>query len=169
MVLFRIIVLLMIVVMTSGCYHMRVNPEPLPTHQIVTKKNAAVVERIIRRILESELNIRILDEGDQGKMLISAPRHFATDNSFGMPAGGRQYYAQLQMEVNQEKDGCLIILSPYHYELRTSYAYGFEGQVHTLYKVYPYPEYPGMFDLSYLEQYMKKVSVMLENALKEIQ
>lgn len=148
---------------------MRVNPEPLPSHHIVTKKSSALAERIIRRILENELNVRIIDEGDHGKFLISAPRHFATDTSLGMPAGGRQYYSQLYIEINNEKEGCHITLSPYHYELRTSYAYGFEGQVHTLYKIYPYPDYPGMFDLSFLEQDLKKVSTLIETALKDIQ
>lgn len=165
----RILLILLITAISSGCYHLRVNPEPLPVHQIVTKKNSDVAKSIISRILESELNIRIMDEENRGNTLISAPRHFATDNSFGMPAGGRQYYSQLQIEINRGKEGCIITISPYNYELRTSYAYGLEGHVHTLYKTYPYSEYPGMFDLSFLEQDLKKVSFLLETALKEIQ
>lgn len=147
---------------------MRVNPEPLPVQKIATTKNSESALRIIRRVLESELNVRILEE-ENGKTLISAPRHFATDKSVGMPAGGRQYYVQLRFDISHENNHCIITLSPYNYDLRTSYAYGLDGEVKTLYKIYPYPEYPGMFDLNFLDQELKRVAAILENALKDIQ
>jgi hypothetical protein len=170
MVLFKIIAVMLWCLVVSGCYHMRVNPEPLPTKQIVTNKRNEVAIRIIQRVLENELNIRILDEESNGRTLISAPRLFATDTSFGMPAGGRHYYVQYRFELARDSaNHCVVTIRPYNYDMRTSYAYNLEGKVKTLYKIYPYPEYPGMFDLTFLEQEMQKIAALLESALKDIE
>lgn len=165
MYLFTVLMILTV----SGCYHMRIDPEPLPTETVVTSKSTETASRIIKRVLENELQVRILDERNNGSIMISAPRHFATETGFGQPAGGRQYYLQLQIDFIREQNRSYIRLSPFHYELRTSYAYGLEGQVRTLYKIYPYPEYPGMFDISYLENELKRIASLLEHALKDIQ
>lgn len=166
-VLFTCISLLLL--LTSGCYHMRVNPEPLPTRHFSTIKSKEATLRTIKRVLEDEMQLRILDEYSQGAVLISAPHYVATETGFGQPAGGRRYYFQLHIEVNNENDRRIVFLSPYHFEIRTSYAYGLEGQVKTLYKIYPYAEYPGMFELSFLEQELQRIGSLLENALKDIQ
>lgn len=169
MVLFKSLIVLLFSALTCGCYHLRVNPEPLPVKKIISPLNSAISVRIIKRILDSELNARILDEMDNGTTLITSPIHFATDTRLGMPIGGRKYYVQLRFEIEYENNHCVINISPYNYDLRTSYAFGLDGQVKTLYKIYPYTEYPGMFDLNFLENELQKITIMLENSLKDLQ
>lgn len=166
--LIKLFVTIFCCVTLTACYHLRVNPEPLPIKQISSHYSIDKTNRIIQRVLENELNIRIIDDESNARTLISAPRHFATDTSFGMPAGGRHYYVQYRFDLKPLADGCLVALTPHNYDLRTSYAYGLDGRVKTLYKIYPYPEYPGMFDLTLLETEMGKITNMLEIALKDI-
>ena len=103
--------------------------------------------RRLRSVLEEDMKFRILEESPDGMQLITSPRHFATDTGPGQPAGGRQYYTQLLIRLSAREGGTEISITPHNYELRTSYAYSSEGQIRTLYKIYPYEEYPGMFDL----------------------
>ena len=110
------------------------------------------------------------DADSTGTVLITAPYHFTTDTGFGQPAGGRKYYTQLRIELLQ-RDGVLTVqLSPYNFEIRTSYAfndYSKGGAVGTMYKHYPYEEYPGMFDLNLINSEIDRVSADIKRNFLE--
>ncbi len=112
------------------------------------------------------MKLRILEESSGGRQLITAPRHFATDTGPGQPAGGRQYYVQLRIDLSAHGNGTEIVISPHRYELRTSYAYSSEGQLRTLSKIYPYEEYPGMFDNGPIMKELKTSAEMVERGLR---
>lgn len=117
--------------------------------------------------MEEELHLRVVDEEQVGSVLISAPRQFYVDTGFGQPAGGRKYFVQLQIEVQGQSSGSRINIKGRNFELRTSYVYSEHGQLETLYKVYPYEEYPGMFNTDIMNQEMQKMAEIIGRDIKE--
>jgi hypothetical protein len=146
----------------AACYH-RTEAEPIAPRVFTIKAAAPDTLRKIRMLVEERWQHRILDVDSSGTVLITAPYHFATDTGLGQPAGGRKYYTQLKIGVERENDRTLVTISPHNYEIRTSYAYGLGGEVRTMYKHYPYDEYPGMFDLDPLKQELERVSTAIRN------
>lgn len=151
----------------GGCYHMRAEPEPITPLVFMVNQMPAEALAKIRKTLESDSRLRILQEQNQGAILITAPWHFATDTGFGQPAGGRRYYAQLLIHAVNVNGRTRITLSPYRYEIRSTYAYGHNGQVETLNKHYPYEEYPGMFDNSLLISALAEMAGAMQKACNE--
>jgi len=151
-----------------GCYHMRIAPEPLPVRTLASSKTPQQTMQRIRRALEEDLGMRVLDTEQSEQVLVTAPRHFATDTGVGQPPGGRQYYMQLLVEVTVHEGKTTVTIAPHNYELRTSYAYSSEGQLRTLKKTYPYDHYPGMFDLEPLVKELDMVAHSISKALKDI-
>jgi len=151
----------------GGCYHMRAEMEPIAPLVFTLSQSPAEAAAKIRATLENGHRLRILQERNQGAMMITAPWHFATDTGFGQPAGGRRYYSQLQIEMVPVKSGTRVTLSPYRYEIRSTYAYGDNGQVETLNKHYPYEEYPGMFDNTLLKQALGDMAKAILDACNE--
>lgn len=146
---------------------MRAETEPIATRIITIPKNSHNAVRKIRALIEDRLNCRILETDSSGTVLITAPYRFITDTSFGQPPGGRKYYTQLRIEIS-EKDGIkTAYLSHYNFEIRTSYAYNNAGQVGTMYKHYPYDEYPGMFDLDLINREMDRVATEILQIFQE--
>lgn len=145
-----------------ACYHMRTEAEPITPRTFEIK--AAVPEAMgkIRKLVEDEWHHRILEDGGSGFVLITTPYHFATDTGLGQPAGGRKYYTQLRIEVQQQEGQTLVTISPHNYAIRTSYAYGLEGEIRTMHKHYPYEDYPSMFDLTPLSQELDRVSAKIK-------
>jgi hypothetical protein len=60
-----------------------------------------------------------------------------------------------------------VNLSHYNFEIRTSYAFNQEGQLGTLYKRYPYEQYPGMFELALINSEMDRVSGDIQRLFME--
>lgn len=161
--------LLVLVALVPACYHMRVEAEPI-SPRIVTipvKLHDAVGK--IRALVEDEWKCRILESDSSGAVLITAPYHFATETGFGQPAGGRKYYTQLRIEVQQNDTSVTIVISPYNFDIRTSYAYNDYSKqgVGTMYKHYPYEEYPGMFDLNLINREMARVAADIRRIFHE--
>lgn len=161
------ILLSVLVALLPACYHLRAETEPIATRiiSIPDKTNDAAVK--IRALLEEKWNCRILKTDISGNTLITAPYRFITDTSFGQPPGGRKYYTQLRIEILNDNGVKTVHLSHYNFEIRTSYAYNNAGQVGTMYKHYPYEEYPGMFDLDLINREMDRVSAEIMHLFQE--
>lgn len=158
---------LFLVALLPACYHMRVVAEPIQPQSITVSRTPEEALRRVRTTLEKELHIRVIDEQRNGTVLIYTPHHFFTDTGFGQPAGGRKYLVQLQIEVETLNGQTVVTVVPRNFELRTSYAYSSEGVLHTLSKVYPYEEYPGMFDTVVMTREVKMVTGIIDRAMKE--
>lgn len=153
-----LLLLLLTPALLPACYHMRAEAEPIATRVVTVPGKAGDAVKKILTHIEGDLKCRILETDSSGMILITTPYHFATDTGFGQPAGGRKYYTQLRIEVQQHEGTVTVQLSHYNFEIRTSYAYNLQGQVATMYKHYPYEEYPGMFDLDLINREMDRVS-----------
>lgn len=145
---------------------MRAEAVPIKSQMIEVGGDSADAMLRIRRMIEGEWKSRILEVDSSGLVLITAPYHFFTDTGFGMPAGGRKYYTQLRIEVSQRSGQAYIQVSPYNFEMRTSYAFNQDGQIGTLYKHYPYEHYPGMFDLSRINHELAWVAANIRNLFR---
>ena len=146
---------------------MRAEAEPIATRVVNLPGPPQEAARKIRDLLENTWKSRILETDSSGMVLITAPYHFTTETGFGQPAGGRKYYTQLRIEVLEQNGAVTAHLSHYNFEIRTSYAFNKEGQVGTMYKHYPYEEYPGMFDLALINNEMDRVSADILRIFKE--
>jgi hypothetical protein len=162
-----LILFLLMLTMLSACYHMRPEAEPIATRVITIRGEQQAAVNKIRTLVEDKWSCRILETNSNGNVLITAPYHFITDTSFGQPAGGRKYYTQLRIEVQQLNGVTTVHISHHHFEIRTSYAYNMNGQVGTMYKHYPYEEYPGMFDLDLINREMDRVAADIERLFME--
>lgn len=160
------VIMFFMLLIQSGCYHMRAEAVPIGTRVIEVKAEQADAMRRIRRLVEDEWKSRILEVDNSGSVLITAPHHFFTDTGFGMPAGGRKYYTQLRIEILPRPGQTIIQVSPYNFEMRTTYAFNQDGRLGTLHKHYPYEHYPGMFDLSRIDNEMSRVSVTIRTLFK---
>ena len=158
---------LFVALLLPACYHMRMVADPIQSQSISVGQTPEEALRRIRKTLEQQLHIRVIDEQRNGTVLISTPHHFFTDTGFGQPAGGRKYLVQLQIEVETRNGQTIVTVVPLKFELRTSYAYSSEGNLLTLYKVYPYEEYPGMFDTNIMTREVRMVAGIIERAMKE--
>lgn len=158
----RLLTVLLVCLVVPACYHMRTEAEPITPRTFTVKAASPDVLGSIRKLVEEGWQHRILEVDSSGTVLITAPYHFATDTGPGQPAGGRKYYTQLRIAVQRQNDLTLVIISPHNYEIRTSYAYGLGGEIRTMYKHYPYDEYPGMFDLAPLNSEMERVSTAIK-------
>lgn len=161
------LLLFFLLLILPACYHMRAEAEPIATRVITLPGQPDDAVRKIRTLVEDGWKCRILETDSTGTILITAPYHFTTDTSVGQPAGGRKYYTQLRMEIHQLNGIVTAHLSHYNFEIRTSYAYNKEGQVGTMYKHYPYEEYPGMFDLDLINREMDRVSADILRIFQE--
>ncbi len=163
---FRACFCILILLFLAGCYHMRTEAVPIATRTIVIKSEPADAMRKIRRLVEDDWKSRILDEGSSGSVLITAPYNFFTDTSFGMPAGGRKYYTQLRIEIVRHSGQTVVQLSPHNFEMRSSYAYNQDERIATLYKHYPYDHYPGMFDLTRIDNELDRVAAIIRSVFQ---
>jgi hypothetical protein len=100
-------------------------------------------------------------------VLITFRHHFFTDTGVGQPPGGRKYYVQIWIAAEQRDGQTMVTVAPHSFEMRTSYAYSEEGQLHTLTKIYPYEEYPGMFDIAAMTQEVQMVAGVVGRSMKE--
>ena len=163
----RLLSLFVVALLLPACYHLRLVADPIPPQSISVRQTPEEALRRIKKTLEKELHLRVVAEQRDGMVLISTPHHFFTDTGFGQPAGGRKYFVQFQIEVDSSNGQSIVTVVPRHFELRTSYAYSSEGKLHTLYKVYPYEKYPGMFDINIMKREVKRVAGVIDRAMKE--
>lgn len=150
-----------------GCYHMRAEAEPIAERIITVTAAPAVTVRKIRALIEQEWHTRIFETAANGSVLITSPYRFAVDTGFGQPAGGRKYYTQLHIEIETRGGQTTVRISSYNFEMRSSYAFNQDGQVGTLYKHYPYEQYPGMFDLSLINNELDRVAAAILHLFTE--
>lgn len=163
-----LVLLLTVLLFLTGCYHMRAEAVPVAPRVVVVAKPLHEVMRRVRLMVEDDWKCRILDTDASGSVFVTAPYHFTTETGFGQPAGGRKYYTQLRIEMEDRGSGGVAVhLSHYNFEIRTSYAYNKEGQVGTLYKHYPYEEYPGMFELDLINREMDRVRDDIKRLFQE--
>ena len=162
----RLLALFVVALLLTACYHLRIEAAPIQAQSISVWQTPEEALRRIRKALERDLHIRVVDEQRAGTVLISTPHHFFTDTGFGQPAGGRKYFVQLQIEVETRNGQTIVTVLPRKFEIRTSYAYSNEGALHTLYKVYPYEEYPGMFDLDPINSELDRVTSVINGLLR---
>jgi hypothetical protein len=149
---------------------MRAEPELIAPRIVSVPGAPARALLKIRGLVEDDWKCRVLDTDYTGTVMITAPYHFTTDTSFGQPAGGRKYYTQLRIEVFEKEGSTQVRVSPYNFEIRSSYAfnnYTRGGEVGTLYKHYPYEEYPGMFDLDLINKEMDRVAMDIQRLFRE--
>lgn len=146
---------------------MRVLPEQIQPRTISVGQTPEEALLRLRKVLDEELHIHVLKEEQDGSVLITAPLHFHTDTGFGQPPGGRRYYVQLRITVEGEGSQAMITVAAQSFELRTSYAYSDEGQLHALTKFYPYEEFPGMFDTGVMTREVRMVAGVIERAMKD--
>jgi len=161
------LLLFLIPALLPACYHMRAEAEPIDTRVINVQGSPLDAVRKIRTLVEGKWMCRILETDSSGKVLITTPYHFITDTGFGQPAGGRKYYTQLRIEVQQQNGSTTVQISHYNFEIRTSYAFNRDGQVGTMYKHYPYEEYPGMFDLTLINNELDRASADIQRIFQE--
>lgn len=163
---FCLFFLVLMLLTLPACYHMRAEAVPISMRVIEVKAEPADAMRRIRKLVEDEWKSRILEVDSSGSVLVTAPYHFFTDTSFGMPAGGRKYYTQLRIEILRSSGQAIIQVSPYNFEMRTTYAFNQDGHLGTLHKHYPYEHYPGMFDLTQINNELSRVSVIIRTLFK---
>ena len=154
---FHLIAYALFALLFAGCYHMRVHPEPIKPGIVKSRHDAARSMGLAAAAVEKKLDLRII-ERDADRTLLTSPRHFFTDTGFGQPPGGRKYYVQIRVDARPDANGAVLTITPVNYEIRTSYAYNQDGRIATLYKHYPYEEYPGMFDGKLIEEELKHVA-----------
>ncbi|MBT0651845.1 hypothetical protein [Geomobilimonas luticola] len=144
----------------SGCYHMRLLPVPLESADFkATQPMGRAVAEFEKRLLQDGFLLEAVDAG--GGVILTGYRFFYNDTGFGQPAGGRDYYYRLKVNVTPEGQGVTVRLTPFDLELRTFYVYDHEGRLDTLKKRYPYEVYPGMFELEYLKKELQRVKALL--------
>lgn len=161
------VLLFFLLLLLPACYHMRAEPEMIATKNITVSGQPLEVVKKIRRLAERTWQCRILETDSTGTVLITAPYHFTTETGFGQPAGGRKYYTQLKIEVHRHNDSTTVQISHYNFEIRTSYAYSKDGEIHTMYKHYPYEKYPGMFDLTLINNEMDRIAGDISRLFQE--
>lgn len=165
---FFLLIMLLLLFQLTACYHMRAEAVPIHSRVVEVRAEPADAMRKVRRLVEEEWKSRILNMDGSGSVLITAPYHFTTDTGFGQPAGGRKYYTQLRIEFMPDSGKTVIRISPYNFEIRTSYAYNQDGRVGTLYKHYPYEYYPGMFDLSRINEELNRVEALIRVLFQQL-
>ena len=146
---------------------MRAEAEPIDTRVINVQGSNLDAVRKIHTLVEERWKGRVLKSDNTGTVIITAPYHFITDTGFGQPAGGRKYYTQLRIEVQQQSETTAIQISHYNFEIRTSYAFSSDGKVGTMYKHYPYEEYPGMFDLTLINNELDRALADIQRIFQE--
>ncbi|HIJ81744.1 MAG TPA: hypothetical protein HPP76_08550 [Desulfuromonadales bacterium] len=151
----------------SACYHMRVEAESIAPRIITVPSSPIDPLKKVLLLVEGRWRNRILEADTERTSLITVPYHFATDTGPGQPAGGRKYYMQLKIDLRRQEEQTIITVSPHNYEIRTSYAYNLDSQIQTLYKHYPYEQYPGMFDLAPLHQELERVESEIKKLFGE--
>ena len=147
-----------------GCYHMRVTAEPLPALETVAPDNGHDPFPAACAALRQDGYI-VPEPERNGRSALTAFRHIATETGFTQPTGGREYYLRLRISAIRQQGRQTLRLEPAELELRTSYVFGEDGQVLWMRKRYPYEQYPGMFDLSYVNREMDRVRALLEQTL----
>jgi len=144
----------------SGCYHMRVMPEPLEESIFSVSRPLESVRSDIASRLEQD-GFPLDREVCSGRVIFTGHRFFYNDSGFGQPPGGRDYYYKLRVTLINDKKGTLVRLEPFDLEIRSFYVYDREGKLATMKKRYPYQEYPGMFELAYLKKEMERLTARL--------
>lgn len=158
---YSLIILLLLAL--SGCYHMRMVPEPLEKVQVTSvKEDREALEAIASVLKEDGFEVEYLP-GYAG--IVTGLREFFTDNGPGQPVEGRHYFCRLRVVINDTGSGTEVLLEPFALEMQSHYVYESEGNLHTLLKKYPYETYPGMFELGYVSRELARVKEILKRNL----
>ncbi len=148
-------------VLLAGCYHLRPVATPLNSYCFFLQGSPASIFAIIGNVLKED-GFVIEEEAKDGSALVTSSRYFYNDSGVTQPAGGRNYYYRLKVTLKQRGSRVAVTLEPLSLAIVSTYVYDADGQAVNLSKRYPYEEYPGMFELSYLDQELLRVMTLLQ-------
>lgn len=152
-----------LLVLLTGCYHLRLVPAPLEKARLVTTKQDREALDAIASVLRGDgFDIQYL-RGESG--VVTGVRKFYTENGPGQPVEGRHYFYRLRVEILPKKPATEIFLEPFALEIESNYVYDSDGSLKSTMKRYPYEAYPGMFELSFVSQEVERVKDILERNL----
>lgn len=149
-----------LLLLTAGCYHLRLNPDPLDSVSFTVSRPQPQVFAEIQRLLEKD-GFRMERVDPAAGYLLTDYRFFRNESGFGQPEGGRDYFYKLQISLRPQGSGTEVRLEPTALELRSAYILDEAEGLTTLKKRYPYDHYPGMFELSYLAEELGRVRALL--------
>ncbi len=149
----------------AGCYHMRMNPEPLQREAFTVAMTPDRAFDVISDVLSQD-GFYFDRHDDNTDTLVTEYRYFHKDTGISQPVGGRDYYYELRVTVRPAGDGATVALDIPALEMRASYVYDSDGELKTLSKRYPYEEYPGMFDLVPVDKELHRVETLIRRSVR---
>lgn len=156
--------LLLPALLVSGCYHLRVNPEPLHRAEFTVSLPPDRAFDMIADILVHD-GYTFEQHEERDNTLVTEFRYFHKDTGIGQPAGGRDYFCKFRVTAVPAGDGATVTLEVAALEMRASYVFDNEGALRTFSKRYPYEQYPGMFDLDAVERELHRVEALVRRSL----
>ena len=149
----------------AGCYHLRPVATPLKSYTFFLQGSPAGILATIGNVLREDGFI-VEEEAKDGAALVTSTRIFYNDSGFSQPAGGRNYYCRLNVILQQRGTLVAVTLEPLSLAMASTYVYDADGKAVNLSKRYPYEEYPGMFELGYLDQELLRVMTLLQRNMR---
>lgn len=143
---------------------MRISPLPVEAVSFIVSAEKWKGFATVRHLLEED-GFSIEEAGEENGLILTAPRHFATETGFGQPIEGRRYLWRLKVTILSEGEGARVTLQVADLRIITRYVESMEGEVVDITKGYPYEEYPGMFDLGLVKDELLRVQKLLERNL----
>lgn len=156
-------ILLPALLLLAGCYHMRITAAPLETVSFDTTLSREKASAAIARLLEED-GFPIEERNSDG--IYTGKKQFATETGISQPVEGRGYYCGLRVILSQKESGANITMEPQGLEIRTNYVEPMEGGVQGLTRTYAYENYPGMFELRFVGQELRRVMTLLRRNLQ---
>jgi hypothetical protein len=147
--------------MLAGCYHLRPVATPLKGYTFLLQGSPAGILATIGNVLKED-GFVVEEETKDGTALVTSTRFFYNDSGVTQPAGGRNYYYRLKVTLQQRGTLVAVTLEPLSLAISSTYVYDADGRAVNLSKRYPYEEFPGMFELSYLDQELVRVMTLLQ-------
>jgi len=148
-------------VLLAGCYHLRPVATPLKGYSFFLQGSPAGIFATIGNVLKEDGFI-IEEEAKDGTALVTSSRYFYNDSGVTQPAGGRNYYYRLKVTLRQRGTLVAVTLEPLSLAIGSTYVFDTDGKAVNLSKRYAYEEFPGMFELSYLDQELLRVMTLLQ-------
>jgi hypothetical protein len=156
--------LLLLVLPTAGCYHLRLAPVPLETFRFTVAKPRERVFTVIEALLQADGFALRSRERDQSG-LETEFRFFFKETGEYQPAEGRDYYYRLRVTLTESSAGTTVTMEPSALELRSHYVFDEGGGISTLTKRYPYENYPSMFDLDRVTGEVRRIGEICRRTL----
>lgn len=153
-----------VLLVSAGCYHVRLGPVPLDREEFVVAKPKEDIFPVIEGLLSDGGFTILRREPDEG-VIETDYRFFFKDTGDQQPAEGRDYYYRLRVRLADAVGGTRVTIEVGALELRTHYVYDENGGINQLTKRYPYEQYPSMFDLTQVNRELRRVGQILRRTL----